>query len=318
MNDKTLIVTAEKTISHSGRQSWATCPRKFQLSKLDIFYRQDRTGSKALSFGKGFGTGIQALLAGDSLDTAFIKCAMDSDMAFAFEPDAIKTKQSLAHCHEAIQSFYYGQLPSLQADWEVLDLPGLHGVELPFVIQYPDGTVERGFLDLVLQNKRTKEIIVLEIKTSGALNPGTDADWLNSPQGIMYLIVLSYLLDLKGLNLNSKIIFIEYNKPHKKYTIFPFDKGIRERTEFLLSVYHDVKARTAQFNEGHKLFKSGKCMTWNRQCEYFGVCDLNHGTKYANVSIDLTETNLIQFDDLYNYLVRTYDASTIKPDDSPT
>ena len=305
------FVTADKTISHSGRMSWGTCNRKFQLGKTKFFYRKDREGSKALSFGKGFGTGIQALLAGDSLDLAFIKSALDCDAQYSFEKDAIKSNQSLAHCHEAIQSFYYGQLPALKNDWEVLDLEGLYGVELPFVIEYPNGTVERGYLDVVLRNKTTGEIIVLEIKTSGKLSVGTDADWLNSPQGIMYLVVLAYLLHKKGLNLNSKILFIEYNKPHKKYTIFPFDKPIRERVEFLLSVYHDVLSRAAQFKAGHKMFKSGKCVSYNRQCEYFGVCDLNHELEYAEVEVDSSKTNLVQFEDIYNYLLGELNASTI-------
>ena len=304
------FVTADKTISHSGRMLWGTCNRKFQLSKTKMFYRKEYEGSKALSFGKAFGTGIQSILAGDSLENAFLKSALDSDMAFAFDADSIKTNQSLAHCHEAIQSFYYGQLPAMRNDWEVFSLDGLYGVELPFVIEYPNGTVERGFLDLVLQNKHTGEIIVLEIKTSGSNSVGTDADWLNSTQGIMYLIVLEYLLHLRGLKLNSKILFIEYNKPHKKYTIFPFHKPVRERVEFMLGVYHDVLSRAALFKAGHKLLKSGKCVSYNKQCQFFGVCDLNHELTYAQVEVNPNKTNLVKFDAIYKYLLGELNAKS--------
>jgi hypothetical protein len=300
-------VTAEKTISHSGRGQWGTCNRKFQLSKTTTYYFADKRQTKALSFGKAFGTGLQSLLAGDAIEVALLKSALDFDKVLAFDKDSITTNESLAHCHEAILSFYHGQLQEMKNDWEVLDIAGLYGNELGFALLYPNGTVERGFIDLVLQNKSTKEVIVLEIKTSGAMSVGTEADWQNSPQGIMYLLVLDFLLSSHGFQVNSRVLFIEYNKKHKKYTIFPFEKRLKERIEFLISCWMDVQAREFLLDQNVKLFKSGKCTTYNRNCDYFGICDLTVDLKYANVIIE-PDLHKLTYAELINHLKEQLNA----------
>lgn len=297
-----IIISAEKTISHSGRQMWGTCARKFQLSKTKTYYHREKEVTKALSFGKSFGTGIQSLMAGDGLDIALIKSALDHDKIMAFDKEAINSGESLAHVHEALMSFYHGQLPALRDDWEVLNIQGFHGIELGFAIAYTNGAVERGFIDLVLQNKHTQEIVVLEVKTSGALSVGTDADWQNSPQGLMYVIVVQYLLDQLDVHVNSRVLYIEYNKKHKQYTIFPFEKPAQEQAEFLVACHYDVLAREMLFESGTKLLKSGKCKTFNRQCDFFGVCDLSIPLEYAQVQMSDESVHLIDFPDLLTFV----------------
>lgn len=298
-----IVISADKTISHSGRQMWGTCPRKFQLSKTKTYYQRERQSSKALSFGKAFGTGLQSLLAGDSLDTALIKSALDHDKTFAFEKEAVQSGESLAHVHEAIMAFYHGQLSDLRNDWEVLDIEGLYGVELGFLIRYSNGTLERGFIDVVLQNKHTKEVVVLEVKTSGSLSVGTDADWMNSAQGTMYVIVVQYLLSMHNIHVNSRVLYIEYNKKHKQYTIFPFDKPPREQLEFLVSCHYDVEARSMLFGTETKLLKTGKCVSYKRQCEFFGVCDISVPLDYAKIEMKAEEGfHFIEYEDIFNYV----------------
>lgn len=306
-----VIVSAEKTISHSGRQMWGTCPRKFQLSKTKTYYHREKEITKALSFGKAFGTGLQSLLAGDGLEVAMIKSALDCDISAAFDKDAITSGESLAHVHEALMSFYHGQLDSLSAEWEVLDLPGLYGVELGFAIQYANKSFERGFIDLVLQNKMTKEVVVLEVKTSGAQSVGTDADWMNSPQGMMYVIVVQYLLAQLDVHVNSRVLYIEYNKKHKQYTIFPFEKPAQEQAEFLIALHYDVEYREYLFETNTPLLKSGKCKSFNRQCDFFGVCDLPIPLQYATVTMNADSgMHLIEYSDLLNFVKGKINAIT--------
>ena len=304
-----IVIPADKTISHSGRQMWGTCPRKFQLSKTKTYYKRDRQSSKAMSFGKAFGTGLQSLLAGDSLETALIKSALDHDKVFAFDKESITAGESLAHVHEAMMAFYHGQLPALRDDWEVLDIEGLYGVELGFLIQYQNGTLERGFIDLVIQNKHTQEVVVLEVKTSGALSVGTDADWMNSAQGTMYVIVVQYLLAAHNIHVNSRVLYIEYNKKHKQYTIFPFEKPAREQLEFLVSCHYDVEARSTLFGTGTKLFKTGKCVSYKRQCEFFGVCDISVPLEYAEIEMKADEGfHFIRYFQLFDFIQGKLDA----------
>jgi hypothetical protein len=292
-----MIVQSIKTISHSGRQLFYSCPRKFQLSKTSAFYYREKRETKALGFGKAFGTGIQSLLAGDSLETAYIKSALDYPASIAFSLEALKSKESIGHVHEALSSFYHGQLPELRADWEILNLPGIYGVELAFAIQWEDGIIERGFIDLVLRNKHSGEVVVLEVKTIGGYNQSTEAQWQNSPQGLMYLIVVDYLLGLQGITTNSKVIYLEYNKPNKKYTIFPFEKPRAERKEFLYSILSDNKARSIVVESKLPAFRSGNCTHYNRQCDYFGTCTLPIPLTYIDVEIPAS-THLINYQDL--------------------
>jgi hypothetical protein len=298
IEDKVMVSSID-TISHSGRQLFYSCPRKFQLSKTKTYYADEKDSTKALSFGKAFGTGLQALVSGKSLDEAFLLSAMDYDPAIAFDADAIATGESLAHVHEAIQSFYYGQLQGISNDWKVLDMPELYGVELGFAIHFPSGAWERGFIDLVLQNKTSGEVIVLEIKTSGNPQVSTEAKWINSPQGIMYLLILDYLLAKRGVALNNRVLYIEYNKKHKQYTIFPFEKTLAERVDFLISIRYDVESRS-QLPKTLRWFKSGNCISYNRQCRYFGVCDLNIELEYPMVHIT-KDLYHIEFNDLMKF-----------------
>jgi PD-(D/E)XK nuclease superfamily len=286
---------------------WGGCQRKFQLSKTVTFYKRERETSRALSFGKSFGTGIQSLLAGDGLDVALIKSALDHDKIHAFEKEAINSGESLAHVHEAMMSFYHGQLSALRDDWEILDIDGLYGVELGFIVSYANGSIERGFIDVVLQNRHTKEVVVLEVKTSGALSVGTDSDWQNSPQGMMYVIIVQYLLAKLNVHVNSRVLYIEYNKKHKQYTIFPFEKPAKEQADFLIGCHYDVEAREWLFSKGIPLLKSGKCKSYNRQCDFFGVCDLPIKLEYDELVVSEKEAeekqlHLIDFEDLLGYV----------------
>jgi hypothetical protein len=179
----------------------------------------------------------------------------------------------------------------------------MYGVELGFGIQYHNGTWERGYIDLVLQNKHTKEIVVLEVKTSGALSVGTDADWHNSPQGLMYVIIVQYLLAQHDVHVNSRVLYIEYNKRHKQYTIFPFEKPAREQAEFLIACMYDVKMREMLFDAKVKLLKSGKCKSYGRQCDFFGVCDLSIPLEYDTVTLtEEPNMHLITFEDLLTHV----------------
>ena len=65
------------------------------------------------------------------------------------------------------------------------------------------------------------------------------------------------------------------------------------------------------FGTETKLFKTGKCVSYKRQCEFFGVCDISVPLEYAPVEMKADEGfHFIKYQDLFDFVREKVHAIT--------
>ena len=305
MNIDTYIDYRIKNLSYSSLLQLHSCPRKYQLYKLnskeidldgDVAIKQSVT----FAFGSVVGEGIQEILRSGSIDEAIWKMFLmwDADLA---DIDT-KRNKSFYLAVFAIQKFAAMRDSGLLDGYELVIHDGVPATELGFCITFPDGFLYRGFVDAVLVHKVTGKVLVLELKTSSQ-NMVVAATFKNSAQAIGYSVVLYVLFP--SLNSYEVLYLVYLTKAMEFAEPLMFTKSYLQRALWIHEVLLDIERIKMYENVGVYPMHGESCYTWYRECEYFGLCTLSttHITtpeppienrvieKYA---INLTMNDLIQ------------------------
>lgn len=259
-----------QNLSYSSLLTLHSCPRKYQLYKLNTEVKdvEDSNQSLTFLFGHLVGEGIQQSLQGISEDQILWNMFLAWDMDLFLENS--KQNKSFWACLFAIQAFQYSILNSYLSDYELVYYEGKPAVELSFVIYLPGGYKYRGFVDAVLRNKFNGEILVLEVKTSSSssLYP---AQYQNSSQAVGYSIVLDHIF--KDLS-SYKVLYLPYKTKDMVFEPLPFTKSFLQRALWIQEILLDTQAITAYDTIGIFPMHGESCYNWYRECEYFGTCTL--------------------------------------------
>ena len=272
-------------LSHSGRLLLHTCPRKFQLAKLNsdtIAIDPIKAGETSVTFayGHAVGTGIQSVLE----DKPEGQCIIETALAWDTDPLAETPRQnkSLWTAIYAIQQFYTMYKQGYLEDFELVHYEGKPAVELSFKVSLPDSFYYRGFVDVVLRNKKTGEILVLELKTSsGAANP---ASYKNSGQAVGYSVVLDKMFP--GISSYS-VLYLVYETQTYKFVPMTFGKSLLQRALWLQELYVETRKLILYHELGTFPIHGESCYSWYRECEYLGLCQMDtaHLTKQLTTKV---------------------------------
>lgn len=271
-----------KQLSYSSLLTLHGCPRKYQLYKLGSQAEDtDHDGSQSVTFAYGHvvGLGIQLVLQGKT-ETEILW-----ELFRFWQPDLfaenVKQVKSFWLAIAAVQKFISLRANGLLKDYELVYHDGLPAVELGFIIEFPDGFVYRGYVDAVLRNKHTGEILVLEVKTTSAtnLNPAT---YKNSAQAIGYSVVLDVLFPALS---SYKVLYLVYKTKGMEYEQLPFTKSYLQRALWIQELLLDIE--TIKLYEGAGVYPmhGESCYEFYRECEYLNLCTLST----ANLTEALTE-----------------------------
>ena len=257
-------------LSYSSLLELHSCPRRFQLQKLNAQEdaNEDFEASVTFSFGTVVGLGIQSIFQKHSEEDVLFQ------MFLAWEPDLFsanpKQVKSFWHAIHAVQKFYFLQSTGLLQDWELVYHDGKPATELSFVISFPDGFRYRGFVDAVLSNKTTGKVMVLECKTSSAsnLNP---ASYKNSAQAVGYSIVLDNLFpDLSAY----EVLYLVYTTKNQEYNLLPFDKSYHQRALWIQELLLDIEVIKLYETTGVYPMHGESCLPFYRECQFLQTCTL--------------------------------------------
>jgi len=262
-----------KQLSYSSRLVLHECPRKFQLNRLNAEpesrREDDPDGALTFQFGHTVGEGIQLLLSGHSLKEtiwiSFIKWKQD---LFA---DDIKRKKSFALAIIAIQKFAALQSSGFLKEYELVYYKGKPAIELGFRIHLPGGFKYRGFVDVVLRNKDTGEVLVLEIKTSS----GTviASSYKNSAQAIGYSIILDFLFPKLS---SYKVLYLVYKTKELEYEPIAYTKSYLQRALWIEELLLEVEMIQLYENRGVYPMHGESCVgKFYRECKYLGICTMS-------------------------------------------
>lgn len=263
-------------LSYSSNLLLHSCPRKYQLYKLGADKQAvDERSQVTFSLGHVVGNGIQSLLQGKDLDTIYWESFLlwEADL----EAEDSKLKKSFWESMIAVERFQYVRDSSLLADYELVyytpegsDTP-VPAVELSFIITLPNGFKYRGFVDAVLRNKKTGQILVLEVKSTGqsAVNPAT---YKNSAQAIGYSIVLDVLFpDLSAY----EVLYLVYMTKSREYYPLPFKKSYLQRALWIQELLLDCERIMMYEKAGVYPMHGESCFNFYRECDYLNTCTLS-------------------------------------------
>lgn len=264
-----------KNLSHSSRDVLHRCPTEYRLYKIGNIV--DREDSVDTNFGKTVGAGIQSLILGDSHTTTIWKMFLTWQGDLLSESDsaaAQKKRKFFWHTIAAIDSFAI-LLTTLFKDWEIAVFKGKPAVELSFRINFGDGFLDRGHVDIVLRNKITGELRVIEIKTT-AFDSVTEAQYKNSQQGVGYGVVLDAIAKQYPEHFSSyEVLYLVYKTKKMEWEPIPFKKSFLQRAQWIKSVMLDV-AKIELYDREQFWPKHGEnCMRFFKVCPYFDICGMS-------------------------------------------
>jgi hypothetical protein len=260
-----------RDLSYSSILTLHTCPRLYQLQKLnaEIDTQEDIESSITFAFGHVVGLGIQLALQGKSQEQCIFELFLFwKPHLFASNPKQVK---SFWHAVSAIQTFYSLLANGYLKDWELVYHDNKPAVELGFCINLPDGFRYRGFVDAVLRNKVSGKIMVLEVKTSSAtnLNPAT---YKNSAQAIGYSIVLDHLFP--GLS-SYEVLYLVYLSKSYKYEPLQFGKSYLQRALWIQELLLDVESIKSYESIEVYPMHGENCVQYYRDCKYLQSCTVS-------------------------------------------
>lgn len=260
-----------RQLSYSSLLTLHTCPRKFQLYKLRSSYRtaESEKSNITFAFGHIIGEAIQLTLEGKSREAVIFQMFL-SWHADLFASDD-KAKKSFWLAIEALDVFISIKQQGFLKDYDLVYIEDIPACELSFAINLPDGFRLRGFIDAVLKNRVTSEVIVLEVKTTGSaqLNPAT---YKNSAQAIGYSIAIDQIFPKIS---SYKVLYLVYQTRTKEYTIIPFTKTYLQRALWIRELLLDIELIKMYELEGVYPMHGESCYSFFRECEYLNTCTLS-------------------------------------------
>lgn len=258
-------------LSYSSLLNLHSCPRKFQLQKLSADIEEFESDSSKITFAFGHvvGHGIQRSVEGA---TEF-QCIWEMFLMWDIDIHECNPKQNKSFwlAVMAVQKFRAMQLSGFLADYELVYHNGKPACELGFVINFPNGFRYRGFVDIVLRNKYTGEVLVLELKTSSApnINP---AMYKNSAQAIGYSVVLDVLFPYLS---SYKVLYLIYQSKSYEYNPMEFVKTYHQRALWIKELLLDIELISLYANENVFPMHGESCFSFYRECEYLNTCQLS-------------------------------------------
>lgn len=246
------------------------CPREYRLAmERAVNSTRDPFALPNLDFvfGHAVGAGVQNyLLTGDLVTAGF-----NASMAWRapFEERWDKKKKSLWEGLLALDIFAEWWKEAGE-EWELLILDnGKPGIELNFSLHARNSFKHYGHIDIVLRNKITGILAVLEIKTNGL--GAEEALYENSSQGVGYAVMLDAMFP--GLT-EYTVLYAVYLIKERRWVMMPFDKFTTAKAEYIKDLLLDHS--TAAAYERIKFYpKRGEsCFRFNKRCEFFGECNM--------------------------------------------
>lgn len=288
--------TRIKQLSYSALLNFHSCPRRFQLDRLQAPRNEDESNGASVTFATGHavGLGIQLALQDFSEDEVIWQVFLN------WEPDLLaenpKQNKSFWESIAAIQKFIHmrEELDFL-SDWILFyDKNGNPACELSFLIHLPNGFVYRGFVDAVLVNKFTNEVMVLELKTTSAYSLNA-ATYKNSAQAVGYSVVLDVLFpDLSSY----EVLYLVYKTKSREYEQLPFTKSYLQRALWIRELLLDIEVITLYENSDCYPMRGESCLPFYRECEYLNTCTLST-SRLTDVMTEEEELKLLEKHDEY-------------------
>jgi len=286
VNESTRLIL----LSHSLLNTYSFCPRKFEFTTI-----WNRTIPNENSYAADVGTalheGLQEYLiakkCGANFDTAQTKATLRFLKYFPWD-GAKKQKTKTRSLGECLVLLDHMIKDPQWDDWEPMRLEGDNGysVEVPFIIEYPemdfakDGITYQfayqGKIDLIVQNRKTKEVKTIDIKTTVLNKDSLEAEYYHSGQLVGYEQVARMMQSPENRQSNGQFsvtyavyIFTPYGPDSANIVIEKARAALMDYEKNLYEMMYQIKR--AIMNDFFPRTNRG-CNIWGSACVYFPIC----------------------------------------------
>ena len=275
-----------KGMSHSGRSTLHSCPRKYELDKL-IGKREQTVDTL---FGTAVGNGVQELFISRSLPSAILTTFLSwKDTDSLFEEDDNKGKKNVWFAIHAVIQFN-SLLDTLFSDYDLAILSGKPACEVGFKIDLGDGYSERGYIDVVLVHKKLRKLLLLELKTT-KFKEVNEAMFKNSNQALGYNVVVDSISE--SLNLpeddNYFVVYPIYKTGSMEWDVQQFEKSLHAKARWIAGLLEDKEKVVRHLESGYFPMHGESCYDFFRECPFFGMCEMNNKTLLMGVDMTVEE-----------------------------
>jgi PD-(D/E)XK nuclease superfamily len=266
---------ALKRLSHSSISLLRTCPQKYKLRKM--YGKLEDEESEDLAFGKAVGYGIQQLLIGRPIERIYL------EILSSWSRDIIDTdvgeerkKKTIWHAYYALELFERRHIRNILANYEVATFAEKKAIELGFRIKIGSGFSYRGFVDVVLVHKLTRQLLVLEIKTT-ASKYVLPAKYQNSDQALGYSLMCDYIARHSSAELGSnyQVMYFVYMSTRQEYEVLNFTKSHSMRAQWIQDMLLEVEKVKLYQAAGYWPRHGSACGSYNRACDFIGICHMS-------------------------------------------
>lgn len=276
-------------LSYSSCCLLHSCPRKFQLYKLlnPELTKQER--DIHTDFGNLVGYGIQVYLITKDKDLTYLRM-LSTWTEDLDDEDAKKDKKTFFHALLAIDKFTV-MADNVLRDYEVVIFDEKSAAELGFSVSFFDNFKYRGYMDLLLVNKFSREFLVIECKTT-KFKKISSAQYKNSAQGLGYSLVVDAIASALSLQTSNsfEVLYPVWSTAEAEWNVdnrFPY--SYTDRAKWLRNVLLDVK-HIAEFAEEDHFPQHGEsCYSFFKECEYLDICGMSDASLQLDKSKEVVE-----------------------------
>jgi hypothetical protein len=280
-------------LSYSSRLTLHACPKKLQIDKHGPEGLKE--SNVTFAFGHAVGAGIQAVLCGKTWEQVLLAMFFEWDVDLLARDE--KPQKSFWEAVWAVEKFkVYGQV--LSRDWEVAMFNGIPAVELSCKVDLQNGFYFRLYVDVVLQHKTSKQLLVVECKTTAA-NVVREETYKNSDQGLGYSIITD-LIDNSHPSYN--ILYIVYQTKDREWLDFTFPKSRLDKAKWIKGIIHDCRQLQGFIDDNFFPMRGESCLEYFRPCRYYGMCEMSDLANLASpaalqrkVDAELEEKYMFEF-----------------------
>jgi hypothetical protein len=187
-----------------------------------------------------------------------------------------RKRKTLWHVYHALELFERNFKDAVLAEYAVAVFNNVPACELGFRIKIGSGFYYRGFVDVVLIHKKTRELFVLEVKTT-ADKWVLPAKYQNSDQALGYSLVCDFIAqkdpNIKGSSF--KILYLVYKTIIKEYEQFTFSKSHSMRAHWIKQMLIEVDTVNIYDKEQLWPMHGDACSSFGRACEFLNICTLS-------------------------------------------
>lgn len=273
-------------LSHSTLQTYDSCPRKFEFTKL--YQNPKHSDSLAASFGSALHIGFQEYLITGDYNRAVYKMMLAYPWEYGESPMKDRSAEgALALLDEMIKQF-----PSERFELAYINVNGevKPCVEVPFLIRFKGyeevyqpslvaGQPPRsiaityvGFMDLVLFDKDEDRYIVVDIKTTADSAIDQSPKYRYSDQCVPYGLVLNKILGLASDDLSIGYYVANPSIASPRATMIYFYKSKEDLLDWQMQMVECLDSLKKRIELGWFPRTRSGCLAYKRVCPFYEYC----------------------------------------------